>query len=259
MPGGKWVASGPPSPLCTTMDPLCTTMDSILFCFFQHSKRTIITCDISDEETSTSLSTDVEIWTRKVISHSPEKASTSRSKREVVSYDKETAELISTFPDFNPRLILDDLYEYPYQTSFDLPPRPQPKSTSSYSDSGSKSDGTKADCDLDLISIDDAESDQESKSSEQESHCDKRPKSISGCLTPENKSNSDCQEKEISKSEYVERIRKKSGNSSSVDQPVSIPLKRTFKEEIQAIFEYESPSSGETKLSDEDMDIICLD
>jgi hypothetical protein len=59
-----------------------------------------------------------------VISHSPEKASTSRIKSDVASYDKETAELISTFPDFNPKLILDDLYEYQDQTSYDLPPRP---------------------------------------------------------------------------------------------------------------------------------------
>ena len=46
------------------------------------------------------------------------------------SFDTQTAELLSQLEEFNPQLRLKDIYVYPNQTSYELPPKSQTNSRS---------------------------------------------------------------------------------------------------------------------------------
>ena len=110
----------------------------------QVSKRKKPSKDVNSKNDSDSnietLSDSSEIETRFRVVLSPKKSKkppknlTLNSSQEEVhddtetaaSFDAQTAELLSQLEEFNPQLRLKDIYVYPNQTSFDLPPKTQP-------------------------------------------------------------------------------------------------------------------------------------
>ena len=91
--------------------------------------------DDDDDIEIISDSSEVEVSSRPVYQRKSPKKLTAKSSEEEIFDDSEnttcldvvTAEFLSQLEEFNPKLILKDIYKF-NETTFELPPKPQPKS-----------------------------------------------------------------------------------------------------------------------------------